>query len=209
MPQRLNNSSRIRTPSLKNTSEDDVFVIALEEILNDTRQKAIWAQALKRSNDDDHKAKAIYIRLRTKQLNTSRISQQINSGTITFDCPDCGSPISVDTDIVLACTHNHSWDFECPECNNSFDIRDALPDQAINSLLESTPDPNPPISPPVNPSKRDPSPEVSHFSPELRSSTIIIIVILALIFGVRECNKFKMQKKLSDAYRNHPSQWQR
>jgi len=61
----------------------------------------------------------------------------------------------------------------------------------------------------IKPNKSDPSPEVSHFSPELRSSTIIIIVILALIFGVRECNKFKMQKKLSDAYRNHPSQWQR
>ena len=38
---------------------------------------------------------------------------------------------------------------------------------------------------------------------------VVIVIIWALMFYFQESHKFKMQKKISDVYRNHPNQWQK
>lgn len=199
MTSQPNTDARLRSPSLLGKSEDDLYAMALNEIQSDTPKKSVWEQAIRKSNGDHQKAKAIYIRLRINQLNKTRLSQQIKHEKIIVDCPLCHSAIPIDTDSVWKCQENAEWEFECPMCHKEFDLLEALPDQAFEVLEKTTVTSSPPVS----------TPAISNFGPELRNGTIVIIVILALIFGVQECNKFKMQKKISDAYRNHPNQWQR
>jgi len=197
-------------PSLLHKSEEDLYAMAYAEVNSDSRRQGLWAKALSEALGDEHKASAIYIRLRAEQLIAEQHKER-RASPVIFECPHCRLKLRLTKGELedVAASRNPNWNRSCASCKKVFDCR-----TAILGFDFSLPASNPPSSkakagPVTSPQSQDHTAQKIKPAYIISGSTLIIIIIWALMFYFQESNKFKMQKKLGDAYRNNPNQWQR
>jgi hypothetical protein len=119
------------------TREEHCYEIAFREIEENTRSVAIWAEAFSRAMGDEQKAKALYIKLRVKQLVREQPRKRarsaaeaireawppITSGQV-FRCPYCGARTTARYDFWISSTLHH---YICRVCGAELRVASDLP----------------------------------------------------------------------------------
>ena len=125
-------------------------------------------------------------------------------------CSQCGNPTAVEATNrnvnVARCSNCGAWfpggDAKCPSCYCVAYKTDPLPEEQSPKYLSD--DPSNISTPKQSSTNNKPSPippKTDH------SNTIIIVIILAIIFGVGECRDFKQAKKLGDIYKSQQNRY--